>query len=102
MSALLPRESHTAARRRVVFMEGAAARGGVQFSTLYVAQHLHPELWKPVVLCPEEGDLPVACRRLGIDVQVLEQPKLRSTSFRIRNDVRLPNPAAWLWDGAAM
>ena len=88
--------------RRVVFVEGAAAMGGVQFSTLYLAQRLNPTLWKPVVLCSEEGDLPDACRHSGIEVHVLEQPKLRSTSFRIRNDVRLPNPVAWAWDAAAM
>src|SRR5882672_10642947 len=88
--------------RLVVFVECAAAMGGVQFSTLYLAQHLDPALWKPVVVCPEDGDLPDACRRLGLEVHVFEQPKLRSTSFRIRNDVRLPDPTAWLWDGVAM
>jgi len=88
--------------RKVVFVECAAAMGGVQFSTLYLVQHLDPALWKPIVVCPEEGDLTDACRRLGIQAHVLEQPKLRSTSFRIRNDVRLPDPTAWLWDGVAM
>jgi glycosyltransferase involved in cell wall biosynthesis len=88
--------------RRVVFVEGDAAMGGVQFSTLYLAQRLDPALWKPVVICPEDGDLSAACRRSAIEVHVLEQPKLRSTSFRIGNEVRLPNPAAWLWDVAAM
>jgi glycosyltransferase involved in cell wall biosynthesis len=76
--------------------------GGVQYSTLYLAQRLDPALWQPVVVCPEDGDLPEACRRSGIEVRVLAQPKLRSTSFRLRNDVRLPNPAAWAWDVAAI
>jgi glycosyltransferase involved in cell wall biosynthesis len=102
MSEVVPQENQNDERRRVVFIEGAAAMGGVQFSTLYVAQNLSSDLWQPVVLCPQDGDLPAACRRLGIAVEILAQPKLRSTSFRIRNDVRLPNPAAWLWDGAAM
>ncbi len=88
--------------RKVVFVECAAAMGGVQFSTLYLVQHLDPALWKPIVVCPEEGDLTDACRRLGIQVHILEQPKLRSTSFRISNDLRLPDPTAWLWDGMAM
>jgi glycosyltransferase involved in cell wall biosynthesis len=87
--------------RKIVFVECAAAMGGVQFSTLYLVQHLDLTRWKPIVVCPEEGDLTTACRRLGIQVQVLEQPRLRSTSFRIGNDIRLPNPLAWLWDGAA-
>ena len=76
--------------------------GGVQFSTLYLAQLLDPALWQPVVVCPEDGNLPDACRRLGIEVLILPQPRLRSTSFRVGNDVRLPNPAAWVWDAVAM
>src|SRR6185295_3898206 len=88
--------------RRVVFIECAAAMGGVQFSTLYLTERLDPALWKPLVVCPEDGNLPAACRRLGVEVRILPQPRLRSTSFRIRNDVRLPNPLAWLWDGVAM
>ena len=87
--------------RKVVFVECAAAMGGVQFSTLYVAQHVDRARWNPIVVCPEEGDLTEACKRLGIQAHVLEQPKLRSTSFRIGNDVRLPDPTAWLWDGVA-
>jgi glycosyltransferase involved in cell wall biosynthesis len=87
--------------RKIVFVECAAAMGGVQFSTLYLVQHLDPARWKPIVVCPEEGDLINACRCLGIQAQVLEQPKLRSTSFRIGNDIRFPNPLAWLWDGVA-
>jgi glycosyltransferase involved in cell wall biosynthesis len=88
--------------RKIVFVECAAAMGGVQFSTLYLVQHLDPARWTPTVVCPEEGDLTEACRRLDIQVDVLDQPKLRSTSFRIRNDVRLPDPMAWLWDVVAM
>jgi glycosyltransferase involved in cell wall biosynthesis len=88
--------------RKIVFVECAAAMGGVQFSTLYLVQHLDPVRWTPTVVCPEEGDLTEACRRLHIQVEVLDQPKLRSTSFRIRNDVRLPDPMAWLWDVVAM
>ncbi len=71
--------------------------GGVQFSTLYLAQNLTPAHWKPFVLCPEEGDLTRACRDSGIEVHVLPQPSLWSTSVRL-GAVRLPNPAAWAWD----
>jgi glycosyltransferase involved in cell wall biosynthesis len=87
--------------RKIVFVECAAAMGGVQFSTLYLAQQLDPARWKPIVVCPKEGDLTKACRRSGIRAEVLEQPRLRSTSFRIGNDLRFPNPLAWMWDGMA-
>jgi glycosyltransferase involved in cell wall biosynthesis len=85
------------APKTVVFVESAAAMGGVQFSTLYLAQTLNPAHWQPVVLCPEEGDLTRACRDSGIEVQVLLQPRLWSTSVRV-GTVRLPNPAAWAWN----
>ncbi len=45
---------------------------------------------------------PKACRRAGIETHVLAHPKLRSTSFRIANDIRVPNPLAWLWDVAVV
>ena len=86
----------------VVFVESAAAMGGVQFSTLYLAQHLDPAKWRPVVVCPEEGDLTRACSSSGIAVQILDCPRLRSTSFQIgRNFARVPNPVNWTWDGWA-
>ncbi len=89
-------------RRTVVFVESAAAMAGVQFSTLYLVQHLDHSLWEPIVVCPQAGDLFEACLRLGIRTHVLRQPALCSTSIRIGQDSRVPNPAAWLWDGWAM
>jgi glycosyltransferase involved in cell wall biosynthesis len=90
-------------RSTIVFVESAAAMGGVQFSTLYLLQHLDSVMWNPVVVCPEEGDLTEACRTSGTAVHILDFPSLRSTSFRIgRNAAPLPNPLAWVWDGWAM
>jgi len=89
-------------RRKVVFVECAAAMGGVQFSTLYLVQHLDRTVWEPVVVCPEAGDLTEACRRSSIRVHVLKQPSLRSTSLRIGRDIRVPDPTAWLTDGMGM
>jgi glycosyltransferase involved in cell wall biosynthesis len=85
------------AAKTVVFVESAAAMGGVQFSTLYLAQNLDPSRWRPIVLCPEEGDLTRACRDSGIEVHLLPRPRLWSTSVRM-GAARLPNPAAWAWD----
>jgi glycosyltransferase involved in cell wall biosynthesis len=91
------------ARFPIVFVESAAAMGGVQFSTLYLVQHLNSTQWEPVVICPEEGDLTEACRTSGVAVHILNCPTLRSTSFRLgRNKARLPNPVAWAWDAWAM
>ena len=96
------RKRHNNQRRTVYFVESAAAMGGVQFSTLYLVQHLNSTLWESIVVCPEEGDLTEACRRSGIAVHILNCPTLRSTSFRLGNTARLPNPLAWAWDGWAM
>jgi glycosyltransferase involved in cell wall biosynthesis len=86
----------------VVFVESAAAMGGVQFSTLYLAQRLDRTQWKPVVVCPEDGELPRACRDAGVEANVLEYTGLRSTSVRIGSTLRVPNPAAWAWNGYAL
>jgi glycosyltransferase involved in cell wall biosynthesis len=89
---------HRHTPRTVVFVESAAAMGGVQFSTLYLAQRLDRARWKPIVVCPEEGDLPQACRDAGVETQVLEQTGLWSTSVRVGARLRLPNPVAWTWN----
>jgi glycosyltransferase involved in cell wall biosynthesis len=84
-------------RKTVVFVESAAAMGGVQYSTLYLVRNLDTAQWRPIVVCPAEGDLTKACRDSGIEVHVLNQPRLWSTSVRV-GSARLPNPAAWVWD----
>ena len=96
------REEHFDRPRTVVFVECAAAMGGVQFSTLYLAQRLDRTQWKPVVVCPADGELPRACRDAGVEVHVLEQADLRSTSLRVGSNFRVPNPAAWAWNGYAV
>ena len=75
--------------------------GGVQFSTLYVAQELDRTRLQPLVICPEEGDLTRACREAGVDVKVIPHPRLLSTSVRVGRNRRLPNPFAWAWNAAA-
>jgi glycosyltransferase involved in cell wall biosynthesis len=89
-------------RSTIVFVESAAAMGGVQFSTLYLAQHLNSTMWQPIVVCPGEGDLTRACRDAGIEVNILDYPRLRPTSLQIGRDwARLPNPLNWVWDSWA-
>jgi glycosyltransferase involved in cell wall biosynthesis len=93
------------ARKTIVFIESAAAMGGVQFSTLYLVESLNKAEWKPIVVCPEEGDLTRACREAGVEVHVLAQPRLRSTSVRTgrsSRSARLPNLFAWLWNAYLM
>jgi glycosyltransferase involved in cell wall biosynthesis len=103
MSALpIDPKAEPAKPRSVVFVESAGAMGGVQFSTLYLAQRLNRERWTPIVVCPEEGDLTHACSKASLEVHAMEQTRWRSTSIRIGRMFRLPNPAAWIWNGYAV
>jgi glycosyltransferase involved in cell wall biosynthesis len=89
-------------RRTVVFLESAADMGGVQFSTLYLAQALDSLRWRSVVVCPADGDLTSACRDAGVEARVIEWPRLWSTSLRAGSNIRLPNPFAWLRNAIVM
>jgi glycosyltransferase involved in cell wall biosynthesis len=102
MSALPTDRKEVDTSRSVVFVESAGAMGGVQFSTLYLAQRLDRTQWKPIVVCPEDGELTSACRDAGLETHVLEQASLRSTSVRVNSTLRLPNPGAWAWNGYAL
>lgn len=82
----------------VVFVEVAAGMGGVEYSTLYLAQQLDRLRWQPVIICPEQGALVDACQQAGLEVHVLPRPALQSTSLRLGKDWRIPNPLAWLWN----
>lgn len=95
-------EKEISAPRDVVFVESAGRMGGVQFSTLYLAQRLDRTRWNPIVVCPEDGDLTRVCRRAGVETHVLEQTDLQSTSVRVGSTLRVPNPGAWAWNGYAV
>jgi len=91
-----PTKPHT-----IVFVESAAAMGGVQFSTLYLVQTLDPARWRCIVVCPEDGDLVKACHDAGVETHVLPQARLWSTSVRV-GGLRVPNPFAWAGDSILM
>ncbi len=88
--------------KRIVFLESAAAMGGVQFSTLYLSQTLDTSRWRAVVVCPEEGDLTRACQSAGVETHIVPSPRLWSTSIRIGRNGRLPNLFAWIWNALMM
>jgi glycosyltransferase involved in cell wall biosynthesis len=79
----------------IAFVEAASKMGGVQFSTLYLAQELSPEQFHVLVICPEEGDLPQKCRESGIPIQILSRRAAISTSIKIGNRY-VPNILAWV------
>ncbi|MHB9155609.1 MAG: glycosyltransferase [Endomicrobiales bacterium] len=52
------------------------ARGG-QKSLWYILRDLDKSLYRPVLACPEEGELTDRARALGIPVEILTLPRLR-------------------------
>ncbi len=88
--------------KTIVILESSAAMGGIQHTTLALVRKLDRARWNPIVICPEDGDLPAACRQCGVSVEVLPLPPMLSTSVWIGRSRKLPNPAAWVWDTAAI
>ncbi|HUS15696.1 MAG TPA: glycosyltransferase family 4 protein [Chloroflexia bacterium] len=82
----------------VALVDSAAQMGGVEFSTLYLAEQLDRARFRCVVICPAEGDLPRCCRERGIAVRVVPRPRVFSTSLRIRGRT-IVNPLAWVANG---
>ena len=79
----------------VALVDVSAKMGGVEFSTLYLAQRMDRTKFRPLVICPEEGDLPQRCRESGVPVEIVRQPRLLSSSLRLSSR-RIPNPLSWL------
>jgi glycosyltransferase involved in cell wall biosynthesis len=88
-------------RREIVFIEVASQMSGVEFSTLYLVQHLDRARWRALVVCPEEGDLPNRCRDAGVEVAIVRRPHFFSTSARIGR-LTVINPLAILFNLGAM
>ena len=85
-------------RQTIIFVESANRIGGVEFSTLYLVRHLERSKWKPCLIYPEEGLMSESCRQSDIPAYILKCPRLLSSSLQFKNDLRLPNPLAWIYD----
>mgnify|MGYP000001376833 CR=1 FL=1 len=85
----------------IALVDESSKMAGVEFSTLYLAQHLDRTRFRVVVICPEEGDLPARCRQAGIDVEILPAPRFMTTSIEIRR-IHVPNPLSWLVNGGKL
>jgi len=67
---------------RVAFVEQASQLGGVEYSTLRVAQGMDKSRFQPVIICPEDGDLPRLARQAGLEVQIVSRPEFYSVSYQ--------------------
>jgi glycosyltransferase involved in cell wall biosynthesis len=100
-SRAIRRPAAKTGRRVLAFVSGGAAMAGVEFNAIRLAQRLDREPWRVVLVCPEDGDLPDAFRKAGLEVRILPRPRLFSTSIALGRKRRLPNPFACAWDLAA-
>ncbi|MBI5303628.1 MAG: glycosyltransferase family 4 protein [Chloroflexi bacterium] len=87
--------------REIALVEVTSQMSGVEFSTLYLAQSLDRTRWMPLVICPEEGDLPNRCRAVGIPVSIVPRTHFFSTGLRLGGHV-VPNPFAVMLNGIAV
>lgn len=80
---------------RVVFIDQSSQMGGVEYTTLRVAQNLDRVRFEPIIICPEEGTLPDLARESGIQVVIALIPKFPSVSIQIKNKY-IVNPFGFL------
>jgi glycosyltransferase involved in cell wall biosynthesis len=76
---------------KIAFIEQESRLGGVEYTTLRIAQAMDKSKFTPVIICPEEGDLPKLALQEGLEVQIVPRPKLVSVSVILANR-RIANP----------
>ena len=57
--------------------------GGGQWSLYYLIKHLNKDIFHPVVLCPEEGELAEKMRRVGAEVVCLDVGRIRHLNLLV-------------------
>jgi glycosyltransferase involved in cell wall biosynthesis len=82
-------------RPLIALVDVSSKMAGVEFSTLYLAQHIDRARYRVVVICPEEGDLPARCRAAGVDVVIEPAPRFMPTSIEIGR-ASILNPLSWI------
>ena len=70
---------------KLVFLEQEARMGGVEYTTLRMAQALDKTKFETMILCPEEGDLPMLARQARIAVEIVPRPRFFSVSLLWRS-----------------
>jgi len=80
---------------RIAFIEQESQLGGVEYTTLRVAQTLDKSKFETVIICPEEGDLPRLARQTGLEVQIVSRPKFPSVSL-LWNKRYIANPFGFI------
>ena len=83
---------------KIAFLHQTSTMGGVEFSTLYLSQQLDPKRFHPLVICPQDGELPARCRVSGVDVVVDPWPRFFNTGLVVHGHT-MANPFALFANG---
>jgi glycosyltransferase involved in cell wall biosynthesis len=75
---------------------------GAEHNMIRLIGKLDQKRWRVIVVAPAEGELPEACRRHGIEVRIVQRPRMLSSSIRLSTKWRMPNPVACAWDVAVI
>jgi glycosyltransferase involved in cell wall biosynthesis len=89
------RSADAKTQMKVAFIEQEAQLGGVEYTTLRVAQAFDKSRFELVIVCPEDGDLPRLARQTGLNVHVVPRPSFSSVSFFWKNQYRA-NPLGFV------
>jgi glycosyltransferase involved in cell wall biosynthesis len=88
--------------RKLTFVCGASAMAGAEHNMVRLIHGLKPGRWQVSVICPVEGELSSVCRQEGLDALVVKRARVFSTSMRLSESFRVPNPFACAWDSVVI
>ena len=85
---------------KVAFIEDSVEMGGVQYSTLLLAERLIKEKTADArIFLPGEGPFSILCQENNIPYCIYNGISYISTSSSLLNDkLRIPNPIAWAYN----
>ncbi|MBN1688953.1 MAG: glycosyltransferase family 4 protein [Candidatus Omnitrophica bacterium] len=78
---------------RLAFIEETSSLGGAQLNNIDLQKSIDRSHFEVIVICPTEGPLTEALKRLGVSVEIVRMPSLMSTSSRIGR-IQIFNPFA--------
>lgn len=86
---------------KLAVIEQGFIMGGAEVNLLWLLPGLRQSGFDPLVICPREGEVTRQFSAAGIACHILPLPAFPSVSFRLLGR-KVPNPAACLWDAAAI
>lgn len=80
--------------RKILFVDETSEIGGAEVNIISLVPQLHSKNWKPHIILPRKGRLSDRLESLQIDVDFLTIPPLLSSSIYFRENHKIPNLVA--------